>query len=509
MVALTRRQVRSGGRGVPALLADFGHDLPTTAPTPAPPREGRLFTRAPRRGPRRRGGGWAPSVAAPVSVWRMTSDQAAVLWPFIAAPALPATGAQMGIDVLSGGAFHLDPFGWVLRDDVPVTNPNVLCFGKPGRGKSATTKAFALRMMDFGYRTLILGDPKDEYENLCTALGVAPFRIGPGLPARINPLSFGPLDHDWDALTAQQAQGRAAVVFGRWLTLIRGLVGSQHVGATPVPFGPVEENVVKAALRALTGYTHGQSTLTETTIPALWHLLNTPTPDLVTECRYASTRHFLDQTRLLRDALGQLVTGALAGLFDAPTTIDVDWAAPIQSLSLSRLEPLGDHAVGIALTCLSSWGRGMREVADPGDLRVIVRDEVWKQMRLGVEAVKSFDADLRLSRSHGDIQWANAHKPSDLLSVGDAGSQAVAIAKDLLHLADIKILHGQDHGVAADLEQLIGLGPIARDVVTGWAMHGKGRALWCVGDQQYKVATILHPAETALTYTNDAITGAA
>jgi hypothetical protein len=165
----------------------------------------------------------------------------------------------------------------------------------------------------------------------------------------------------------------------------------------------------------------------------------------------------------------------------------VDWSAPIQSLSLSRLEPLGDQAVGIALTCLSSWGRGMREVADPGDLRIIVRDEVWKQMRLGVEAVKSFDGDLRLSRSHGDIQWANAHKPSDLLSVGDAGSQAVAIAKDLLHLADIKILHGQDHGVAADLEQLIGLGPIARDVVTGWAMHGKGRALWCVGDQQYKV----------------------
>ncbi len=104
MVALTRRPVRSGGRGVPGLLADFGHDLPTTPPAPATAKEGRLFTRAPRRGPRRRGGGAGPRrVAAPVSVWRMTSDQAAVLWPFIAAPGLPATGAQMGIDVLSGG----------------------------------------------------------------------------------------------------------------------------------------------------------------------------------------------------------------------------------------------------------------------------------------------------------------------------------------------------------------------------------------------------------------------
>ena len=412
----------------------------------------------------------------------MTSDQAPVLWPFIAAPGLPPTGAQMGIDVLSGGSFYLDPFGWVLRDDVPVTNPNVICFGKPGRGKSATTKAFILRMMDFGYRTLILGDPKDEYEPLCAALGVQPFRIGPGLPARINPLAFGPLAQGWDHLDAAQAQARAAVVFGRWLTLIRGLVGSQRVGDTPVPFGPVEENVVKAALRLLTGYTHANTHLAETTIPALWQLLNNPTDDLVHECRYASTRHFLDETRLLRDALGQLISGALAGIFDQPTSIDVDWAAPIQSLSLSRLEPLGDEAVGIALTCLSSWGRGMRELADPGDLRIMVRDEVWKQMRLGVEAVKSFDGDLRLSRSHGDVQWANAHKPSDLLSVGDAGSQAVAIAKDLLHLADIKILHGQDLGVARDLEQLMGLGPIARDVVTSWAMHGKGRALWCVGE---------------------------
>ena len=145
-------------------------------------------------------------------------------------------------------------------------------------------------------------------------------------------------------------------------------------------------------------------------------------------------------------------------------------------MSLSRLEPLGDDAVGIALLCLNSWGRGMREVADPGDVRIVVRDESWKQLRLGVEAVKSFDADLRLSRSTGDIQIAVGHKPSDPLSAGDAGSQAVAIAKDLLHLADIKILHGQDLAVAEELDRLLGLGPIAQNLVTGWAMQGKGRA---------------------------------
>ncbi len=489
------------------LLSDFGHDLPSVPVVEKPVKEPRLFHHAPRRGARKPGRGWTPA-SAPVSAWRMTSDQAPVFWPFISTPGLAPTGAQMGIDMLSGGPFYADPLGWVLDDAVPVTNPNIFSFGKPGRGKSATTKAFCLRMMDFGYRVLVLGDPKDEYEPLCRFLGVEPFAIGHGLPTRINPLAFGPLLQGWDQLGPEAAQGRAAIVFGRWLTLVRGLVGSQRIGEQRVPFGPSDEVVVKAALQYLTGYAQGNSRMRESTIPKLWHLLDNPTAELIAECRYAGERHFLDSTRLVRDALGQLVSGALAGLFDDHTSIDVDWAAPIQSLSLSRLEALGEEAVGIALTCLNSWGRGMREMAAPGDLRVVVRDESWKQLRLGPEAVKSFDADLRLSRRDGDVQFAVAHKPSDLLSAGDTGSQAVAIAKDLLHLADVKILHGQDLGVARELESMLGLGPMSRDLVTGWAMQGKGRALWCVGEQTYKVQTVLHPVERDLTFTNQAIAGA-
>ena len=220
----------------------------------------------------------------------------------------------------------------------------------------------------------------------------------------------------------------------------------------------------------------------------------------------------MDETRLLRNALGQLVTGSLAGLFDEHTNIQIDWRAPIQSLSLSRLDPLGDEAMGIALLCLNSWGRGLREIAEPDDLRIVVRDEVWKQMWLGVAAVMSFDADLRLSRGMagrgGDIQFANLHKPSDLLSVGDAGSQAAMIAKDLLELADIKILGGQKPRIADELDSMLGLGPIAQSVVSGWAMQGKGRALWSVGDSAYKVQTVLHPVEQQLFYTNEAIAAA-
>lgn len=40
-------------------------------------------------------------------------------------------------------------------------------------------------------------------------------------------------------------------------------------------------------------------------------------------------------------------------------------------------------------------------------------------------------------------------------------------------------------------------------------MQGKGRGLWVVGEQMYKVQTVLHPLERELTFTNEAIESAA
>jgi len=474
---------RPAGRPVGQLLADHGQALAQRVEPEPEVAEGRLFPRLrSARGPRERGAGWTPGYP-PLPQYRMTSDQAPVFWPFIAAPVLPPTGAQMGIDEWSGGSFYCDPNGWVLDDEIPLTNPNVFVMGKPGTGKSSCVKEFIIRMLEFRYRALILGDSKDEYEALCRAFGVTPFRIGPGHLTRVNPLDVGPLGRGWETLSAEEAKRRAAIIFSRWLVLVRGLVGSQHIGEHRVPFSPSDERVVDTVLRALTGYGDGNTALRPVTIPQLWRGIDEPTDDLVAGCRYAGRQDFLDGTRLLRDALSQMVTGHLAGMFDELTNIDIDWAAPIQSLSLKPMEPLGDDAVGVALTCLGAWGRGQREIAAPGDRRIVVRDEMWKQMRLGPEAVKSLDSDLRLSRADGDVQIAVAHKPSDTRAVGAEGSEADRIARDLLHLADTKVLLGQDQSVGDELGDLLGLTPRTQDLVTGWAMAGKGRALWLVGDR--------------------------
>ena len=493
----------TGGRSLDHLLSDFGTRIPRRpAPAPDPPADRPFARSVPRRGTRAPGHGWAPTLP-PLAGYLMTSEQTPALWPLIAGNGLPPTGAPMGFDVLSGGVFYCDPLGWVLDDTIPVTNPNVFLFGKPGRGKSALVKAFLIRMIRFGYRALVLGDVKDEYENLSRALGVEPFRIGPGCPGRINPLDAGPLGHDWDRQGRTETARRSTVLTTRWLTLIRGLAGSQRVA-----FTPTEERVVTKVLDDLTGWSRAQTSLTQTTIPRVWAALDNPTNDLVHACRYPSTQDFYDGTRALRDALGALCEGSLKGMFDAASTYQPNWRAPIQTLSLRRLRADNDEAaVAIALMCLNSWGQGMREMAAPGDRRIVLRDEAWMQTRLGVEAVKTLDSNLRLSRTEGDIQLVSYHKPSDPLSAGDQGSQAVQIAKDLLNLADVRILMGQDPKVADELAGLLGLTPMQQQIVTGWAMQEKGRALWMVGDHRYKVQTVLTPLERQLTYTNEAIAG--
>ena len=280
VVAMTARQLP--GRDVTRLLADFGHDLPTTPAPPPTPREPRLYRRTPRRGPRQAGRGWAASPAAPVATWRMTSDQAPVLWPFIATPGLPPTGAQMGIDALSGGSFHADPFGWVLRRRGPGHQPqrHLLRQTRPRQVRHHQ----GVHPADDGLR-LPLPDPGRPQGRVRTAVPVPRRRThqpsAPDCPPGSTRWRSARSGQHWDTLDREATHARSAIIFSRWLSLIRGLVGSQRVGAHPVPFGPVEEQVVKAALRDLTGYGSGATTLTETTIPQLWNLLTTPTTDLV------------------------------------------------------------------------------------------------------------------------------------------------------------------------------------------------------------------------------------
>jgi hypothetical protein len=73
-------------------------------------------------------------------------------------------------------------------------------------------------------------------------------------------------------------------------------------------------------------------------------------------------------------------------------------------MDLSRLRCRGDQSMAVALTCLGSWSSLVTDLQDDGEIRIVVRDEVWRQMRLGLRAVQAVDSDLRLSRADKKIQ---------------------------------------------------------------------------------------------------------
>jgi len=494
------RRGRSTGRGLPDLVRDFGGQLPAAPPAPAGldrrSEAALLRPNTSRRGHSGRGFGWSP-VIAPLAVYRASTAEIGGVFPLLTANGLPPTGALMGYDSLSAGGFYCDPIGWVLEQI--VTNPNMIFFGKPGQGKSTTVKAFLLRMMLFNARTLIAGDVKGEYEPLCAAVGVQPIALGLGLPVRINPLDLGPLGQDWEKLSEEDRRSRAAVIFARWVVLLKALIGARGVVVYPS-----DEAALTTVLARLSGWADGGQ-LRTVTIPQVHHALAHPADELARACRYANTQEMVDSTRQATDALGALVLGALSGLFDAETNIRLDWSAPIQSLSLQRLRDLGDEVVGVSLACVNSWSRAMTDLRRPGEITIVVRDEVWRQMRLGVGAVQSLDADLRLSRNDGEVQIIVAHKPSDLLSVGAAGSQEVAIAKDLMALCDTKVMFAQDSSIAEELSELLGLPDLARDWVSGWARQRTGRAVWTVGERILKVTTVRTATEVPLFDTNAAL----
>jgi hypothetical protein len=417
-------------------------------------------------------------------VYQAASHEIGGLFPLLAANGVPAVGARIGYDALSGGAFYCHPIEWVLTG--LATNPNMVIFGEPGRGKSSTVVAFLLRMMPFGIKTLISGDVKGEYSPLLRALDITPITLGSGSPARLNALDLGPLAARWPRWPVERQREELDGVLGRWVTLLTALAEAQ--GYRP---NVTDEKVLADVLRRLVGASDGYTGLRPVTIPNVTRELAEPDEDLWRGARFAGRHEFLDHLRSITDALSNLVSGPLAGLFDQPTNFTLDWDAPVQSMDLSLLRSRGDQAVAVALTCLGSWSSLMTDLQDDGEIRIVVRDEVWRQMRLGPRAVQAVDSDYRLSRAERKIQILVAHKPSDFLSVGHAGSQEVAIAKDLLALCSTRILFGQSTRVAAELAADLGLTEKEHDATTGWAMERQGRALWKIENTPaYKVQTV-------------------
>lgn len=283
----------------------------------------------------------------------------------------------------------------------------------------------------------------------------------------------------------------------RRVTLLDTLLTMQ-VGRVLTPF---EKAALSYALRRATGQDIAATTLIDPTIPQVWRVLADPDADLARDLGTADLAVTRDKLENLRHGLGNMIEGSLGGLFDAPSSVRLDFDAPIQTVDLSRLDGRGDDTLAMVMACVSSWSQAA--IDEPGAVRAVVRDEVWRALRIPA-MIRKIDSDLRLSRAQGTIQMLSTHRLSDFEQVGAAGSEEVAIARNLIASCDTRVLLAQDTGPLAMTRDAIGLTDAECAHIGSWSAEHKGYALWKIGrSASHIVRTGLTPTELQLFHTNE------
>ncbi|MGE3795657.1 MAG: ATP-binding protein [Dehalococcoidia bacterium] len=392
---------------------------------------------------------------------RATSAHLQAAYPFMGEGGLGGRGVYIGREVYSGAAFCFDPF--VLYEQGAITNPSALIAGQVGLGKSALVKTYLARQAVFGRRSVVI-DPKGEYGPLAAWFGAHPIRLVPGGRVRLNPL---------DA-----AGGREERV-----ALLAALVAA----SLRRDLGPQEHTALDVAYRAA-------AATGAPTLPAVQHHLLHPAPEPAAAIG-TDEAGLAAEGRACALELRRLCEGDLAGMFDGPTTADVDLDTPVVVFDLSALH--GSPAQGILMVCVSAWLSGRLARAD-GVKRLVVLDEGWAV--LADPATAAFlQRSWKLARAYGVANILVVHRLSDLRSAGAEGSRETRIAEGLLSDSETRVILRQSPADLAATRDLVGLSATEAEHVAGlW----RGAALWKVGGRSFLVDHRLSRAEWALVDTD-------
>jgi hypothetical protein len=410
---------------------------------------------------------------------RATSEMLAGAYPFLAEEGLGSEGVLVGQDAWSGTAFCYDP--WELYRRGVLTNPNMFLAGQIGRGKSTLAKALATRFIAFGRRVYVPGDPKGEWSVVTRAVGGQVIELGIGRAARLNPLDPGPrpagaTEQSWRAQLGQ-----------RRMSLLAALATS----TLDRPLRPTERTALDAALDAACRSSEAP------VLPMVVEHLHQPAVGYAG----SNAEQLAVDGREVAHALGRLVRGDLAGLFDGPSTVGFDPNLPMLSLDLSHISG-SDQLLGLVMACASAWMEA--SLADPaGGQRLVVYDEAWRLLA-HPSLLARMQAHWKLSRAWGLANLMIVHRLSDLDAVGDAGSEARGLAQGLLGDTATRILYNEPHDEATAAGKVLGL---TTTQVRQLPDLAQGEGLWKVNQRAFVVRHICTPEELALFDTDQRMLG--
>jgi type IV secretory pathway VirB4 component len=401
-----------------------------------------------------------------------TTLHVGALYPLVFSTPSSTPGAFVGQD-LFGGPFSFDPF--TRYESGELTNPNVLLVGQIGRGKSSLVKSFVLRQLAFGRSAMVL-DPKGEYAALAQHCGAEVVALEPGGGQRLNPLELDDVGSSLSRLVLLEALGERA---------LERRLSARERAALEVGLATLDARTAERA----------------PTLPELVEVLLVPEATAAAELA-TSVPELAAEGRDLGLALRRLVVGDLAGMFDGPSTVELDLGAPLVCLDLSAL--YGSAGLGMLMACAAAWLQAeVRRRALEGRRTLLVFDEAWALLREPAVA-RWLQASWKLSRAWGVSNVAVLHRLSDLSAVGSEGSELRLLAEGLLADSETRICYQQPPGEVAGSARLLGLTEAEREVLPELP---RGVALWKSGSSSTLVRHLLGPAEVALIDTDGAMVG--
>ena len=412
---------------------------------------------------------------------RASSATLAGAYPFLASAPLDR-GAYVGTDAFTGGAFCFDP--WTLYGEGLLTNPNVLLAGVIGQGKSALAKSLAVRSIACGRRVYVPGDPKGEWASVAQAVGGQVIALGPGFATRLNPLDTGGsgrVPNGGATRSAARAGQLRLITSVAETTLRRDLRADEHTA-------------LDAALTTAGRRTAGPVTLVEVVTSLI-----EPERDAATADGTSAAERTRDG-RDLAHGLRRLIRGDLAGLFDGPSTIQLDGQATMAVLDLSRLGSQ-DDAIAIAMTCASAWLESTLSTSD--DPRWIIYDEAWRLLR-SLPLIRRMQAQWKLSRARGTANLLVLHRLSDLDAAGATGSEVRSLTEGLLADCSTRVIYRQETDQLTNTASALGLTDTERELLPALS---RGTGLWKVAGRSYVVHHLLHADEAAVFDTDAAMRG--
>jgi type IV secretory pathway VirB4 component len=395
-----------------------------------------------------------------VTKLRATTAEWQSVYPWHFGGSIPSIGPVLGVDRLAGGSpFGLDPLRLVIEGH--ATNPNMVVAGAPGNGKSAFVKALLWNLVGaFGYR-FVATDVKGEYRAIAAALGVPVLDLRPGGPTRINPL------HDPDGRQIFCA-ALASLCLNRSLESL-------------------ERAALAAAVRALPP------------APVLGDLLGAlrDMPAAVCDELVIDRADALTGTQALRFGLGELLNGAMAGMFDGQSNIE---PATSPGGFVVDVSGCGSDDRVLRFAMLAGQRAVSQMLATSTRPTVRVNDEGWR-VASTMDGVRYMQHDFKLGRVDGLSNILVVHRFAEIGAQADG--VAGEIANRLVSDADLHVMFRQgDADDATDSMERLRLPTSTREALVQLPKH---RCLIHLRGRLALLEVVLSRRMRALADTNQAV----